>query len=151
MRISGLAFIPMIMPQDIQNLVTMVPEMTITRDSLLQELQVHTMPVREGRCVNISKAAFIPITFKGVQEFALIDQDDKKRVEAMKWRKIASGFVVSSNKRNSVYLHKFIFGSSAKHVNGNRMDNRKANLFSVKSRSKSRSKTAAKGDSCFLP
>ena len=63
--------------------------------------------------------------------FSKIDNDDKTRVMAIsdKWRKSSSGYPIHVDAQgNTTYLHKFLFGGPARHLNGDRLDNRKANL-----------------------
>lgn len=52
---------------------------------------------------------------------------------SQRWRLSSSGYVIfvvrSEGKFKTTYLHKLIFGDSAKHANGDRLDNRRSNLI----------------------
>ena len=54
------------------------------------------------------------------------------------WRVSNRGYVISSKrvegKYRLVYMHKIVAGGSAKHLNGDRLDNRRENLIPTKSR-----------------
>jgi hypothetical protein len=66
---------------------------------------------------------------------ALISPEDYPRVTAVAdmWHISSSGYVVSSKRENNTfvatYLHRLIAGSPAKHINGDRLDNRRSNLI----------------------
>lgn len=76
-------------------------------------------------------------------KFALVDDDDYERVTAFKWRVIFSRNRTvlyagrrprcGGGKKTTIYLHRFILRVKKRtvevdHINGNRLDNRKANL-----------------------
>lgn len=70
----------------------------------------------------------------------IISPEDRELVESVsnRWRVSSSGYVVSSTRKDKkyhlLYLHKLVAGGSAKHINSNRMDNRRINLVQTKPR-----------------
>lgn len=64
-----------------------------------------------------------------------IDASDEERVRAISssWRLSSTGYVLavkrSDGKMVTTYLHKAIAGGKAKHINGDRLDNRRSNLL----------------------
>jgi hypothetical protein len=80
----------------------------------------------------------------GPNQTAVISADDKELVFNVsdRWRVSNSGYVVTSSRRQGryqlTYLHKVIMGSSAKHINSDRLDNRRSNLIESKARTKKR-------------
>jgi hypothetical protein len=74
----------------------------------------------------------------------LVSEDDYERVMEYsdKWHLSSNGYVVSCRRQNqkykATYLHKFIFGGSATHINDDRLDNRRSNLMETVGRSKRR-------------
>jgi hypothetical protein len=80
----------------------------------------------------------------GNNQTAVISAEDKDMIFKIseKWRVSNSGYVVTSSRREGryqlTYLHKTIMGSSAKHVNSDRLDNRRSNLIESKARTKKR-------------
>lgn len=68
----------------------------------------------------------------------VVSPEDKHLADNYKWRISNSGYVVSSVRRQGeyrlTYLHKLVAGTTAKHINANRLDNRRTNLVETKSR-----------------
>lgn len=60
---------------------------------------------------------------------AIIDADDVDKVKNIKWRMNCNGYV-HNNSDTSIFLHRRILNTDClvDHINGNRLDNRKANL-----------------------
>lgn len=91
----------------------------------------------QGEIPVASRIAFfmkrLPLT-KG--KFALIDEEDYERVKQWKWSLHSGGYAQRggsvNGKKKLFYLHRFILnaavGSEIDHINGNKLDNRKANL-----------------------
>lgn len=101
----------------------------MTRDSLLEELHVHCVPLSPPE--SLVNTTQIPVRFPGQKEpsaFALVDSEDLDKVKDFRWRTSTTGHVVSTKNRATHFLHRLIFGSPAHHLNGNFLDNRKANL-----------------------
>jgi hypothetical protein len=71
----------------------------------------------------------------------IISPEDRHLAEERPWRISSSGYVVSSSRKEGkyklYYLHKLIKGSSARHVNSNRLDNRRSNLVATSNRKRS--------------
>ncbi len=83
-------------------------------------------------------AAPIPVrTLGGGQIAALVDEADLERLARFRWR-LRSGYVVRRQRHGTVrryyYLHREVVGAThgdrlrVGHVNGDRLDNRRANL-----------------------
>jgi|SRR5688572_3424658 len=62
----------------------------------------------------------------------LVDAEELERVSSIKWRIHPQGYALGKANGQNTSLHRFVFGptkaSDIDHVNGNRLDNRKANL-----------------------
>ena len=73
--------------------------------------------------------------------FARVSPEDYQKVvnASSKWRLCSSGYPIFVKRDKTTfettYMHKLVFGDSAKHINGDRLDNRRENL--VKSSRKS--------------
>jgi hypothetical protein len=71
----------------------------------------------------------IPLT-KGLT--ALVDDDDYARVTARSWHATNAGYAATKIRQRTVFLSRFVMDEPAglivDHVNGDRLDNRKANL-----------------------
>lgn len=80
-----------------------------------------------------SKCLKIPLSRKGFakQDYALIDLEDYSRVSNFKWY-FTDRYIRAVMYGNTISLHRFIlnyFGTKdVDHINGNTLDNRKANL-----------------------
>lgn len=70
-------------------------------------------------------------------EYAKVSAEDYDKVISLssEWRKSSSGYAIFVEKDKSTpdvmrttYMHKLIFGSQSKHINGDRLDNRRTNL-----------------------
>lgn len=103
--------------------------------SLLNNESVCAIPVKDNKSGEILQA--------------LVSQEDYEWLSKISppWYVSSSGYVVSSkrvdHKYTRKYMHREIHGSSASHINGNLLDNRRENLISTKSRGKN-SKTNSK-------
>lgn len=79
----------------------------------------------------------VKLPHKSGHENALVSPEDYDFLSSMQWRKSSSGYALSvrasteSQKEKTIYMHKLIFGKPAKHINGNRLDNRRENLAST--------------------
>lgn len=75
------------------------------------------------------------------------DYDDIMNASS-KWRMCSSGYPIFVKRKESkfetTYMHKLVFGEAAKHVNGDRLDNRRENL--IKSTRKSRAKDESENE-----
>jgi hypothetical protein len=76
------------------------------------------------KCIN-------PNTIKRKTEF-LIDKEDLDKVLSRFWCIEPFGYVISTNKTNTITLHKFLMQTKDNeyldHINGDKFDNRKSNL-----------------------
>lgn len=65
-------------------------------------------------------------------KYALVDQEDYEKLSQHKWYYRNDGYVAKKDKKDTVYLHRFIMNTPKSmhtdHVNHNRLDNRKENL-----------------------
>lgn len=88
--------------------------------SMDDEHKYRLLPIARGE----NKEAFV----------AKISSHDYDRVlqENYSWRLSESGYAVAVRRQNgkliTEYLHKFIMGKSCRHINGDRLDNRRSNL-----------------------
>lgn len=68
---------------------------------------------------------------------ALVSPEDFERLTTISniWYVSSSGYVVSSKRENGKYtrkyMHRVIMGTTARHVNGDRLDNRRSNLVNI--------------------
>lgn len=70
------------------------------------------------------------------------DEDYDKVIKAStKWRLCSSGYPIFVKRNNTqfetTYMHKIVFGDTAKHLNGDRLDNRRCNLIQSSKKRKS--------------
>ena len=82
----------------------------------------------------------IPVRATGGQRVeAMVDEADHARLSRFRWRQLPSGYVVrrqrqGSGLRRHFYLHREVVGATrgdrlvVEHVNGHKLDNRRANL-----------------------
>lgn len=78
------------------------------------------------------------VTRAGVCGYSIVDAEDYELASRFRWRKSAGGYARANGKREgqwiTVYLHRLILGleygdkREADHINGDRLDNRRANL-----------------------
>jgi hypothetical protein len=65
-------------------------------------------------------------------EFAIVDKADEELVRGFNWNLAPNGYVYADRSRMRIALHRLIAGPAdhelVDHVNGNRLDNRTANL-----------------------
>lgn len=104
-----------------KTLVDTRTEIAITRDKLIEE-------------VKMTDSMFLMIPVKSrPNNSILISAQDYEMVKGFNWTITASGYptrrVPGDQSGKKVYLHKEVFGSSAKHINGNRLDCRRQNLI----------------------
>lgn len=68
----------------------------------------------------------------GCKKIALIDAEDEARVKAYRWYPHTHGYAISRVDRRTAYMHRFILGAPSgsfiDHINGDKLDNRRANL-----------------------
>lgn len=79
---------------------------------------------------------YIEIISKGVTHEMLIDEDDLERVSELdRSFSLTNGYAKFMVNRKSIRFHRFILnppeGKMIDHINGNKLDNRKANLRAV--------------------
>lgn len=129
---------------EIVHLASTTQEMRITRDSLLEEVNIHWLSYDNIQAGN-STTSHLPV--RNIRNstpglVALVDTEDLPRVQKFPWRMIRSGHVVSTAGRVTRYLHKLIFDGPSTHSNGNRLDNRKENLIPTRKRGIKRAKSS---------
>lgn len=65
-------------------------------------------------------------------EFTLVDKEDVARLQHYRWYSLPTGYVASSMRQGSVYLHRLLLNAPPEmevdHKNHNKRDNRKGNL-----------------------
>ncbi len=77
----------------------------------------------------------IPVKDGQNLRYAVIYQSDKDLIDSISgaWRLSSTGYVLSvkrvEGKIQTSYLHKILAGGPAKHINGDRLDNRRSNLL----------------------
>lgn len=66
---------------------------------------------------------------RGTGKYAIVDDDDYDRLAACKWQLSARGYAAA---RNQIQMHRKVMaaprGTLVDHINGDKLDNRKANL-----------------------
>lgn len=115
----------------VQTLAQLYPELRLTRDDLMEQLQVYTLDTDTSVMMNDTQTGmYLPVHSAYTQEltYAIVDKDDYEHVKDYSWRVLSSGFVVAPIEKKVVYLHRLIMGDVSKHVNGNKLDNRRINL-----------------------
>lgn len=116
-----------------------------------QELMETASSLPEITCVKSENGTrYIPVRLPKKQGIvsALVSEEDYEKVSGIssKWRKSSSGYPIfvkrSGNKFITTYMHKLIYGDSAKHVNGDRMNNTRDNLVRSTRKRKATSETS---------
>lgn len=75
----------------------------------------------------------VKISNKNASTFAIVDDEDAKKVSLHKWRQNGCGYAITDIYGKTVRMHHLILGTPKKglevdHINRNGMDNRKNNL-----------------------
>lgn len=102
---------------------------------------IHRIVVPD-RCIFNMSFCEIPVKLPNTQSQVMttVSPEDHDRLVkiAPTWRMNNNGYVVTSKrlegKYRLVYMHKLVAGGPAKHLNGDRMDNRRENLIPAKPR-----------------
>jgi hypothetical protein len=120
----------------IKDLVTDYVDLRLKAMEMME--QVESVPPREPRPLYPPVQHFrtIPVLLPKSQgtKLALVDDDmydDVSDTVKYCWRLTHSGYIVSNKNKECFYLHKLVYGGPAKHVNGDRFDNRRSNLASA--------------------
>lgn len=77
----------------------------------------------------------IPVKDGQDLRYAVIYQNDKPLIDSISgaWRLSSTGYVLAVKRVNgkieTSYMHKILAGGPAKHINGDRLDNRRSNLL----------------------
>src|SRR5690348_8525025 len=75
--------------------------------------------------------ALIPIR-RQPDKFLIVDAEDEGFARSQVWRLNAYGYAISQGSLREKYLHRLLLAAPAglqvDHINGNRLDNRRANL-----------------------
>lgn len=82
--------------------------------------------------MNYELTEMIPLSVSHPEICALIDIDDAEEVGGYLWQAHSTGYAKSRGTGKRIYMHRLINktpkGLLTDHINGNRLDNRKANL-----------------------
>lgn len=116
-----------------------------SRTNLHEEIELYaSKPMASFTPVSNSTRA-VPVTLPRNQGLlhATVDAEDEAKVlgVAQDWFVSPSGYVYTtkrtrSNGLKTIYLHKIIAGGTAKHINGDRLDNSKSNLLLTRKQAK---------------
>lgn len=85
--------------------------------------------------MNTEQLTQVPVKDGQDTRYATILQSDKELVESVScsWRLSSTGYVLAvkrvNGKLQTSYLHKILAGGAARHINGDRLDNRRSNLL----------------------
>lgn len=103
---------------------------TASTSPRLQELDMYNAaPDNSFRLIPVS------LPKKGGWVHAKVSSEDYEMLNEIssKWRTCSSGYPIFVTRKNGVfcttYMHKLIYGDTARHVNGDRLDNRRENLI----------------------
>jgi hypothetical protein len=135
MRLAWLLTIPLM---DIKNLMegyidlrmqAMISQETVQdTDRAIETYLKHQPPNSTFMTIPVS----VPKTDQTVMAKVSVEDYDKIVAASSNWRLTKSGYPVFVTRKDQVfsttYLHKLVHGSSARHVNGDRLDNRRDNL-----------------------
>lgn len=85
----------------------------------------------KNEIIVVGKVSYICLYNKQYEviDKAIIDTEDIDKVKNIKWRIDCNGYAIN-NSKTSIFMHRVVLGvnSEVDHINGNRLDNRKANL-----------------------
>lgn len=140
--IAMLMFLPVL--HHCKQLVDTAFDMQIQRTSLHESINefmaaTSSAPAFENNTApSQPRPALVQVTLPKNQGlvYAIIDADDIRKVvnTSEEWFINPAGYVFTikrnrNDKLKYIYLHKLIAGGTAKHINGDRLDNKKSNLM----------------------
>lgn len=123
----------------LRELVNNYVDIQLSRQELIQTLednQTDKPEYMDGPKLTY-KTVPVSISKNGGFEYAKVSVEDYPRIVGLSptWRKSSSGYAIHVKKPeidgapiSTTYMHKIVFGSQAKHINGDRLDNRRENL-----------------------
>lgn len=111
-----------------------------------------------GSVTPASNFKLVPVKLpnKNGHVYAKVSNDDYENVTkaSTNWRLCSSGYPLfvqrNGPKFETTYMHKFIFGESARHLNGDRLDNRKENLVPSVRKQRSKGPKGSMDDEDFI-
>jgi len=121
-----------------------VLEMQSIRDQLMEQIVITDIPrfsrLNSSTSPEPDKYCEVPVALPNKTGFkmAWVSPEDFEVVVSCstRWRLCSSGYPISvkrvGGKFVTTYMHKLIYGGTAKHINGNRLDNRRGNLIGSK-------------------
>ena len=120
----------------IKDLVNTYVDICLSRTRMIESFSENCLGNGDAALKNPMGFRFIPVKLpnKKGEENAVVSTEDYKMLSSIQWRKSSSGYalgvlpVKDGTKDRTVYMHKLVFGKPAKHINGNRLDNRRENL-----------------------
>lgn len=127
----------------IKNLINNYIDLKMASMEMNEKATSNYLP-REARVMNdLGERPYreIPVLLTGEKriEYAKVSEEDYDRVTSLskRWKLSTTGYPIlvkrhpQTKRFETTYMHKFIHGQSAKHLNGDRLDNRKENLVST--------------------
>lgn len=121
----------------IKDLITNYVDTQLSKQDMMDKLEMFSERTRELQDLDLSYK-LIPVSLPKHYgfEYAKVSIQDYDRIIGLApiWRKSSSGYAItvqkdeSIDKMKTIYMHKEIHGSQSKHVNGDRLDNRRENL-----------------------
>lgn len=124
-----------------KNLFDVACDIQIQKTTLhesINEFMASDLPPTPAESNNTVGPALVQVTLPRNQGlvYAKIDREDAAKVVNVseEWYINPAGYIFTihrnrGDKLRYIYLHKVIAGGTAKHINGDRLDNRKANLM----------------------
>lgn len=116
----------------LQTLASVYPELKMTRDDLLETLQVNCLTPLHSASLNATHdGVLLPVrnVYSQNLSYAIVDAEDYPELSQYKWKLLTSGYAVTSTMRGKyMYLHRMVAGCVSRHLNKNKLDNRKVNL-----------------------
>jgi hypothetical protein len=113
-----------------RDLVSTAVDVQLAKQDLIQMANVDL--VKPEIEANRTIPVFLPKKRGTVDAFVSEEDFDKISSASKKWRQSSSGYPIFVKKQGdkfvTTYMHKLVFGGPARHVNGNRLDNTRANL-----------------------